>query len=74
MDLPAVWEYFGSFDHREMERIFVMVMFIIGTLLVLGITALVVEISAKFWVWAIYQLRFAFRHYDEISADAGKTL
>ena len=67
MDLYAVWEYFGNFDHNKAESILAFGMVLVGTPLLVGITA-------KLWVWAIKQVRTAcqcVRRYNQKSLMGG---
>jgi len=59
MNLQPVWEYFGNFNDAEAVRIVVLLIFVVGTPLVVGVTA-------KLWIWAIRQVRSAsqFLHDD----------
>jgi len=58
MDMQLVWDYFGNFNDAEGSRIFVLLMFVIGTPLVVGF-------AAKLWIWAIRQVRAASRLLEE---------
>ena len=60
MNLQIVWEYFGSFNDSEFSRILVLLMFVIGIPLVVGVTA-------NLWVWAIQRVRTACRLLQEQS-------
>lgn len=58
MSLEILWEYFGRFNDREAARIAVMLMFVMGAPLVVGITA-------KLWIWAVRQVRSAARYVPD---------
>ena len=53
MTLRLVWEYLGNFNDAEAARVALLLMFVIGTPLIIGVTA-------KLWVWAIRQLHAAY--------------